>query len=203
MSERITRLKMRGDTAAAWTAANPVLLAREFGIETDTRRMKMGDGTTAWAALPYFLAAADVRGQASRTTDATVAGAAAGTYRAIGAAGTLDASVSSGLAIGTTDPFGLRNTGASAVLLDVLARVNLIGGNNHVLALRIALNGVSIPETEVRQSSGSGNAETNLASRWMVTVPAGGEVSMQVTNYSDTAAMTFKRGTLVAQEVHA
>ena len=52
MSERITRLKMRGDTAAAWTAANPVLLAREFGIETDTRRIKMGDGTTAWAALP-------------------------------------------------------------------------------------------------------------------------------------------------------
>ena len=30
----------------------------------------------------------------------------------------------------------------------------------------------------------------------------GGEI-VQVTNYSDTAAMTFKRGTLVAQEVHA
>lgn len=54
MSERITRLKMRGDTAAAWTAANPVLLARELGIETDTRRLKVGDGTTAWTALPYI-----------------------------------------------------------------------------------------------------------------------------------------------------
>ena len=202
MSERITRLRMRGGTGAEWTAANPVLLAREFGIETDTRRMKMGDGTTAWSSLSYFLAASDVRGQASRITDATVAGAAVGTYRGIGAAGTLDTTVSSGLVIGTTDTFALRNPSASAVLLDVLARVNLIGGNNHTLGLRLAVNGVSIAEAEVRQSSGSSNSETNLATRWIISLPAAGEVSMQVTNYSDTGTMTFKRGTIVAQEIH-
>jgi hypothetical protein len=48
------KIKSRRGTAAAWTSANPVLLAGEIGIETDTRRMKVGDGATAWTALDYF-----------------------------------------------------------------------------------------------------------------------------------------------------
>lgn len=40
-------------TAAALTAANPVLLKGEIVYESDTGRRKMGDGTTAWADLPY------------------------------------------------------------------------------------------------------------------------------------------------------
>lgn len=47
------RLKMRGRLAADWTSGNEVLLAREIGIETDTRKFKFGDGTTAWNSLPY------------------------------------------------------------------------------------------------------------------------------------------------------
>ena len=48
------KIQTRGDTAAAWTAANPVLAARELGLETDTNRMKAGDGVTAWNSLDYF-----------------------------------------------------------------------------------------------------------------------------------------------------
>lgn len=40
-------------TAAAWTAANPVLAAGEIGVETDTGRIKVGNGTTAWNSLSY------------------------------------------------------------------------------------------------------------------------------------------------------
>jgi hypothetical protein len=47
------RIQLRRDTAAAWTAANPVLAAGEPGIETDTGRMKIGNGAAAWALLPY------------------------------------------------------------------------------------------------------------------------------------------------------
>ena len=46
-------IQLRGDTAANWTSVNPVLAAREMGIETDTRKFKFGNGTTAWASLPY------------------------------------------------------------------------------------------------------------------------------------------------------
>lgn len=50
------RFKVRGRLAADWTSGNEVLLEREIGLETDTRRFKFGDGTTAWNSLPYAVA---------------------------------------------------------------------------------------------------------------------------------------------------
>ena len=41
-------------TAAAWTAANPTLADRQFGWESDTGRIKVGDGATAWTSLAYY-----------------------------------------------------------------------------------------------------------------------------------------------------
>lgn len=46
-------IQFRRDTAANWTSANPVLAQGELGLETDTARYKIGDGTTAWASLSY------------------------------------------------------------------------------------------------------------------------------------------------------
>jgi len=40
-------------TATQWTTANPVLELAEFGVESDTHKVKIGDGTTAWTSLPY------------------------------------------------------------------------------------------------------------------------------------------------------
>jgi len=48
------KMQLRGDTAANWASVNPVLLAREVGLETDTKKVKVGDGTTAWNSLAYF-----------------------------------------------------------------------------------------------------------------------------------------------------
>lgn len=45
--------QLRSGTAAAWTAANPVLREGEIGWEVDTKRVKVGDGVTAWADLEY------------------------------------------------------------------------------------------------------------------------------------------------------
>jgi hypothetical protein len=41
--------------AAFFTSLNPVLLLGEYGIELDTGQFKVGDGSTAWNALPYGL----------------------------------------------------------------------------------------------------------------------------------------------------
>src|SRR6266436_4615042 len=46
-------LQLRGGTQTAWTAANPVLLDREMGVETDTGRFKIGNGVATWTLLPY------------------------------------------------------------------------------------------------------------------------------------------------------
>lgn len=47
------RLQVRADTAANWTSNNPVLLANELGRETDTGKIKIGNGSTAWTSLAY------------------------------------------------------------------------------------------------------------------------------------------------------
>ena len=47
------KLKLRGDTAANWTSVNPTLLANELGRETDTGKIKIGNGSTAWNSLAY------------------------------------------------------------------------------------------------------------------------------------------------------
>ena len=49
----ISTIQMRRDTAANWTSANPTLASGEWAYETDTKRRKMGDGTTAWTSLRY------------------------------------------------------------------------------------------------------------------------------------------------------
>lgn len=49
-----TRLRLKYDTAANWATKNPVLLAGEVGIESDTLLGKVGDGTKAWQQLEYL-----------------------------------------------------------------------------------------------------------------------------------------------------
>jgi hypothetical protein len=51
---RTVLIKLRRDTAANWTSANPTLAAGEPGYETDTGKLKIGDGATAWTGLAYF-----------------------------------------------------------------------------------------------------------------------------------------------------
>lgn len=46
-------IQIRRDTAANWTATNPILANGEFGLETDTGRQKKGDGIVNWNVLDY------------------------------------------------------------------------------------------------------------------------------------------------------
>lgn len=48
------RIQVRRDTAANWASVNPTLAQGEHGYDTTTKRMKVGDGSTAWNSLPYF-----------------------------------------------------------------------------------------------------------------------------------------------------
>lgn len=64
-------IKLRRDTAAAWTAANPILAAGEPGLETDTDLIKYGDGVTAWNSLGYSAISGAVGGDLVPVLDNT------------------------------------------------------------------------------------------------------------------------------------
>jgi hypothetical protein len=49
-------IQIRRDTAANWTSADPTLAQGEMGYETDTGKLKFGDGSTAWSSLSYYYA---------------------------------------------------------------------------------------------------------------------------------------------------
>jgi hypothetical protein len=49
----VTQIQVRRGTAAQWTSTDPTLAAGEWGYETDTNKVKIGDGTTAWISLGY------------------------------------------------------------------------------------------------------------------------------------------------------
>lgn len=58
------RFVVKRDLAANFTAANTLLLQGEFALETDTNMLKMGDGSTPWNTLAYWLP-----GQLSKALD--------------------------------------------------------------------------------------------------------------------------------------
>jgi hypothetical protein len=70
----LVRIQIRRDTAANWTASNPVLAAGEPAVETDTGKTKTGDGIRNWTTLPY-----DIEPFLSGSTPAAVGTAASGT----------------------------------------------------------------------------------------------------------------------------
>lgn len=52
----MTQIKLRRDTSTAFASSNPILGNGEPAYETDTKKLKIGDGTTAYTQLEYFSA---------------------------------------------------------------------------------------------------------------------------------------------------
>ncbi len=197
------RIRLRRDTAANWTAQDPVLLAGEMGIETDTRKYKVGDGTLAWSSLSYYIEGVLARGQASKMTSGTIAVATAGTYQSTGLTATFDSASDYQVVLGTTDTFGLKNDTGATKLFQVMASMDASAGNNQTLGIKLAKNGTPINESECRAFTGSNAQVAKLICFWMVELADGDEVAMYVTNHTDTTSISFQRGRISAIEVKA
>jgi hypothetical protein len=48
------RIQLRRDTAANWVSSNPTLRAGEIGIETDTLKFKVGNGSSPWNSITAY-----------------------------------------------------------------------------------------------------------------------------------------------------
>lgn len=121
------KLQLRYDTAANWTSNNPTLLAGEIGTESDTKKMKMGDGVTAWTSLAYaFVTSGSPAITTSITTPSTsfdLINTTATTVNFAGAATTLTV----GATTGTTT---FRNGLALAAGTTTLAPLDFASGTN-------------------------------------------------------------------------
>ena len=55
------QFQFRRGSAAEWASANPVLASGELGLENDTKKIKIGDGSTHWNDLLYGVGAIDLQ----------------------------------------------------------------------------------------------------------------------------------------------
>jgi len=59
------RIQLRRDTAANWVSNNPILLSGELGIETDSLKFKIGNGSRWNSTTSYALKAGEANGLAT------------------------------------------------------------------------------------------------------------------------------------------
>jgi hypothetical protein len=69
-------IQIANKSSTAWALQDPVLLLGQLGLETDTRKLKAGDGITTWNLLNYITGTGDGGGGASAYTDLTDAATA-------------------------------------------------------------------------------------------------------------------------------
>jgi hypothetical protein len=136
------QIQLRRGDAADWTSTNPILAEGEVGVEIDTLKLKVGNGTNNWNTLPYF--------------------GSAGTVTSVGALtlGTSGTDLSSTVANGTTTPVITLNVPtASASNRGVLSSADWTTFNNKG-------NGTvtSVTGTSPVNSSGGATPAISLAS---------------------------------------
>jgi hypothetical protein len=66
-----TKIQVRRGSSSNWTTTNPVLSEGEIGYETDSGKFKIGNGSSAWSALDYFLDSSDLSGYLTTSSAST------------------------------------------------------------------------------------------------------------------------------------
>jgi hypothetical protein len=139
-------------------------------------------------------------GEVSKITSGVINVITAGTYQSTGLTATLDPE-NFGVSLGTTDSFAIKNTSGETVLYKIYASADIEAGNNKVLGIKLALNGVPIDETECNAPTGTGTSFAKLVTNWMIELAPDDEVALYVTNFTSTGNITFQRGRIVASTV--
>ena len=100
----MTTIKFRRDTSANWTSVNPIPAQGEPCYETDTGKLKIGNGSDNYVTLPYVSDGGAANLPIASTT--TLGAIKVGDNLTIAADGTLSAT---GGSAGTTDYTQLEN----------------------------------------------------------------------------------------------
>jgi hypothetical protein len=161
--------------------------------------------TTLGPAGPSGAAAVMVRGQASKMDSGTIDIVTQGVYVSTGLTGIFDTATASGMTLGTTNAFAVKNTSGATKLMQIYGSIDAktVSGNNKVLGIKLAKNGAAIDQTECRAFTGSGAEEAKLVTNWIISMAANDEVALFIANHSSNVDITFARGRLVASEVFA
>jgi len=200
------RMQQRRDTAANWTSTNPTLAAGEMGIETDTYKLKVGNGSTAWTSLPYSIDIPSQTGQSGKylTTNGTttswstvagdIEGVTAGTgLSGGGTSGTVTLSIDTSTTVDKTTAQTLSSKTLTSPVVNTATNVGLSSSNiatgtltdNIVRGLNEDVNVVASAAT------GTINLDVATASVWYYTSNATANHTLNFRYSSSVSLNTF------------
>jgi hypothetical protein len=130
----VTQIQVRRGTASQWTSTNPTLAAGEFGFETDTNKLKCGNGSTAWNSLAYL------------NNDGDITGVTAGTgISGGGTSGTVTVSIDTSVTADLTTAQTLTNKTLTSPLINLgintqtgTTYTTVLGDNGKIITLNNA-----------------------------------------------------------------
>jgi hypothetical protein len=129
-------IQFRRGSAAAWAAANPVLLQGEMGVELDTHLFKIGDGVTAYSGLSYGGLQGAAGANGANGANGHGATTTTGGFAIVAAGGSATAPLS--------DPTAFP-VGAYCVVSDgshaILGQVSTLTGNNATIGVLLVVAG--------------------------------------------------------------
>jgi hypothetical protein len=145
------------------------------------------------------------RGQVSKMDAGNIDIVTQGVYVSTGLTGTFDSTTASGMTLGTSNTFAVKNTSGSTKLMQIYGSIDAktVSGNNKILGIKLAKNGTAIDQTECRAFTSSGGQEAKLVTNWMISMAANDEVALFIANHSGDEDITLGRARLVASEVFA
>jgi hypothetical protein len=177
LAHNTIQLQHKRGTAARWTIVNPVLASGEIGYETDTRKFKIGDGTTPWVSLPYQGQSGN--GGATGPTGPTGPAGATGPAGPTGATGAASTVTGPTGAIGPTGPTGATGTGGAlgyyGSFIDSSTQTASSANTAYVVALGTTLesNGVSIVSGNKITFAYSGTYKIDISAQFHVASNSG------------------------------
>lgn len=179
------QIQHRRGTAAQWTSANPILAEGEMGVETDTLKVKMGDGVTRWNTLIYFTQG--LTGPANSLTVGTVTQSASASATITGTAPnqTLNLGLPKGdaatITVGTTTT---TNPGTSATVVNAgtanNATLNFAIPRGTTVALGTTTTGAAGSNATVTNSGTASDLVLDFSVPTGVGVPTGGTTGQVV-----------------------
>lgn len=200
----VTQIQVRRGTASQWTSTNPTLAAGEWGFESDTGKVKIGNGSTAWNSLGYQ-GAGDIEGVTAGT------GLSGG-----GTSGTVTVSINTAVTADLTTAQTLTNKTIDAASNTLTGVVTLTGTQtltNKTLTdpkINLAFDAETASYTAVLANNGQvvtmDNASANtfsIPTNASVAFPIGTQINVLQIGAGQTTIQAVTSGTTTIQSTGA
>jgi hypothetical protein len=162
-------------------------------VQEDLQVIFSGMGDDDASKIDYY-------GQMSNQTPQTVNITTQGVYVPMNITGTFDTANSEGTSAPTVGTFGIKNISGKILRFMVIATADVEIANNRTTGLRLAVNGVELPETTCYAQTGNHNL-AKLMTQWIVQLDTNDEVTCLLANLTGTQNIQVDRSKIVAVKV--